>query len=107
MRVFVVAALLLMGGASAGLAHIGAWSLPQMPQLTGQAQMGTPAAPPKKARPGVKTPPSDGVASAVKPGEKSTGQDEVVTETLASCLAMWERATHMSKQEWARACRRV
>ena len=28
-------------------------------------------------------------------------------ESLASCLAMWEATTHMSKQEWARACRRV
>lgn len=30
-----------------------------------------------------------------------------VDETLTSCLALWEPATHMSKQEWARACKRV
>jgi hypothetical protein len=29
------------------------------------------------------------------------------TDALASCLDQWERATHMSRQEWGRACRRV
>ncbi len=28
-------------------------------------------------------------------------------ETYQSCLSMWEAATHMTRQEWARACRRV
>lgn len=28
-------------------------------------------------------------------------------EALASCLAQWEKSTHMSRQEWSRACRRV
>lgn len=26
---------------------------------------------------------------------------------LADCERMWERATHMTKQEWSRTCRRV
>jgi hypothetical protein len=30
-----------------------------------------------------------------------------VTDVVASCLAMWDPATHMSRSEWARACRRV
>lgn len=38
--------------------------------------------------------------------ENPTGKGDV-TDALASCLAMWEPATHMSRQEWARACRRV
>jgi hypothetical protein len=28
-------------------------------------------------------------------------------DSLTTCLAMWDAATHMSRQEWARACRRV
>ena len=32
---------------------------------------------------------------------------EVGTDAFASCLSQWEKATHMSKQEWERACRRV
>ncbi len=26
---------------------------------------------------------------------------------IASCEAMWDRATHMTRKEWARTCRRV
>jgi hypothetical protein len=29
------------------------------------------------------------------------------TDAFASCVSQWEKATHMSKQEWERACRRV
>jgi hypothetical protein len=29
------------------------------------------------------------------------------TDALSSCIAMWDRGTHMSRQEWRRACRRV
>ena len=29
------------------------------------------------------------------------------SDALTSCLAMWEPATHMTKREWSRACRRV
>jgi hypothetical protein len=67
----------------------------QEPAAVEQVQMGTPAA--QKGRPGVKSPPADAGGDKAGP----------VTDTLASCLAMWEPATHMSRQEWARACRRV
>jgi hypothetical protein len=30
-----------------------------------------------------------------------------IEEALTSCLGMWEPATHMTKAQWARACRRV
>jgi len=26
---------------------------------------------------------------------------------VANCVAMWDGATHMTKQQWLRACRRV
>lgn len=34
-------------------------------------------------------------------------RDTATTEALTSCIAMWEKSTHMSRQEWDRACRRV
>jgi len=41
-----------------------------------------------------------------KQPEASKGKDGA-TDALTTCLAMWEPATHMSRQQWARACRRV
>ena len=32
---------------------------------------------------------------------------EVGTDAFSSCVSQWEKATHMSKVEWERACRRV
>jgi hypothetical protein len=46
------------------------------------------------------------VAVADKREERPKGAS-TVDEALTSCLALWEPATHMTKQEWARACRRV
>ena len=28
-------------------------------------------------------------------------------EAIAECILLWDRATHMTKQEWSRTCRRV
>ncbi|HEX5959540.1 MAG TPA: hypothetical protein VFY92_12905 [Hyphomicrobiaceae bacterium] len=36
------------------------------------------------------------------PGKASPAQD-----ALASCIAMWDRGTHMTRQQWRRACQRV
>jgi hypothetical protein len=59
------------------------------------------------------TPPSAGK----RPTPGGAGSSELSTtgrtgknplnETLQSCLNMWDAATHMSRQEWGRACRRV
>ena len=46
------------------------------------------------------------VAVADKLQERPRGPS-TVDEALTSCLALWDPATHMSKQEWARACKRV
>jgi hypothetical protein len=97
MRPCLIVSLLLAAGASAALAHTVPQALPHGASAVLQAQMGAPAAP-KKGRP---------VAKAAEPeSDKATG-DKATTDSLRSCLAMWERATHMSRQEWARACRRV
>lgn len=39
---------------------------------------------------------------------KGTAETKGATrDALASCLSQWEKSTHMSRQEWGRACRRV
>jgi hypothetical protein len=32
---------------------------------------------------------------------------EAHAAAIANCEAMWEQATHMTRKDWARACRRV
>ena len=42
-----------------------------------------------------------------QPAGKTPGRKKPANEALASCLAQWDKGTHMSRQEWNRACRRV
>lgn len=43
-----------------------------------------------------------------RPAKQVGTPDETnTTDALSSCIAMWDRGTHMSRQEWSRACRRV
>jgi hypothetical protein len=42
--------------------------------------------------------------AAAKPDPKKT---ESSTDYLAQCLRDWDAGTHMTRQEWARTCRRV
>lgn len=47
---------------------------------------------------------------AVKvPASPSDAQSKQIAHNaaVASCEQMWDRGTHMSTQEWSRACRRV
>jgi hypothetical protein len=44
-------------------------------------------------------------SEASKKAEKK--QSERGPEYLAQCLKDWDRGTHMTRQEWARTCRRV
>jgi hypothetical protein len=46
------------------------------------------------------------VAVADKQQERPR-RPSTVEEALSSCLVLWDPATHMTKREWARACRRV
>jgi hypothetical protein len=69
------------------------------------AQTGSPFAPKPPdgvARPAKNPKKSKAGDASEKAPEKPAGQD-----ALGTCLEMWEPATHMSKTEWARACRRV
>ena len=48
--------------------------------------------------------------AAVAKVPNSAGEEDIRSrgaQWLASCLSDWDRATHMTKEEWARTCRRV
>jgi hypothetical protein len=38
--------------------------------------------------------------------DQRTGKN-ALNERLADCMRLWEPATHMTKQEWSRTCRRI
>ena len=103
----VLAALvpLVWVGSAAGLAQAPA------PALSGQVATGvaqthagtsTPAKATKRARNGR----ARRVAVADKLQERPRGPS-TVEEALSSCLVLWEPATHMTRRQWSRACRRV
>jgi hypothetical protein len=47
----------------------------------------------------------------VSPHRQSQGppqsQQNVLGRDVADCMRMWDSGTHMTKQEWARTCKRV
>jgi hypothetical protein len=96
------------------LAWVGGAALAQAPApaLSGQAAVGVAQVPTGTAAPpnAVKRQRNGGrarrVAVADRPQERPRGTS-TVEEALTSCLALWEPATHMTKSQWARACRRV
>jgi hypothetical protein len=56
--------------------------------------------------------PSEGPApkpqiSGTQPKSEAAKPSDNSAEYLAQCLRDWDAATHMTKQEWARTCRRV
>ena len=80
----------------------------------------TPQPPQKGASPGT-VPPQDnqvpppsggnarfepGGANSSQPGGNRTGKN-ALSESYTTCLNIWDPGTHMSKGEWARACKRV
>jgi len=53
--------------------------------------------PPSPAAPG----------SLPKPGQTISAEKNARDAAVADCEQMWDRGTHMTKQEWSRTCRRV
>jgi len=54
------------------------------------------------------------VLANAEPSTHGTGQPfstrtgkNALNETVADCMKIWEPATHMSKADWQRTCRRV
>jgi hypothetical protein len=47
------------------------------------------------------------LAPAQKPGDQVKSTKDTIAAWLKTCLADWDRATHMTKGEWTATCRRV
>ena len=50
--------------------------------------------------------PSPGANSSAQSRDNRTGKN-AADEEYADCMRLWDQATHMTKQEWSRTCRRV
>jgi hypothetical protein len=91
MRRAIVVSLMLSVSAGAVLAQTGSPPSPSAPAV------------PKAAAPAKPTSPSPATASAAdKQAAQKTAKDNV-----AECMRLWDAATHMTKQEWARTCERI
>jgi hypothetical protein len=58
------------------------------------------------------SPPPQPKAGVAAPAQKAPGKPQAAKtdpgiDAYTSCVSQWEKSTHMSRQEWARACRRV
>jgi hypothetical protein len=94
------------------LVGVGGAAVAQSPAPSGRAAAGVAQAPAGATAPtkAVKRERNGGrarrVAVADRPQQRPT-RASTVEEALTSCLALWEPATHMTRSQWARACRRV
>ena len=103
----VLAALvpLVWVGSTAGLAQAPAPALSgQVAASVAQTHAGT-SAPVKGTKP-ARNGRARRVAVADKPQERPRGPS-TVEEALSNCRVLWEPATHMTRRQWSRACRRV
>ena len=83
MRSLIAASLVLAASVGATLAQTGA--LPSGPSATS---------------PGGKSKP-------VTPAEAARAAKTAADETVAECMRLWDKGTHMTKQEWANTCKRI
>jgi len=51
--------------------------------------------------------PAPSVAMAATAESVELAKQKAHAAAIANCEAMWDSATHMTKTEWSRACRRV
>jgi hypothetical protein len=97
----VLVALVCIGSAASAQT-----SAPTLSGPVGAGAVQAPAPPPAKATKRGRKGRAQRVAVADKGQERPRGAS-TVEEALSSCLLLWEPATHMTKRQWARACRRV
>jgi hypothetical protein len=50
---------------------------------------------------------ADPSASQATAASTKAANEKAHAAAIANCEAMWEQATHMTRKDWARACRRV
>lgn len=46
-------------------------------------------------------------SSSEEPGKPNADEGALHEKAVADCERIWDRGTHMTKQEWSRTCRRV
>jgi hypothetical protein len=99
MRMIVVASLMLALGAGTALA-----------QTTPPSKAPAPATPkaaapeaPKSVAPAA---PMSKAPTAASAAEKLEAK-KTAKENIADCMRLWDAATHMTKQQWARTCERI
>jgi hypothetical protein len=68
------------------------------------AQAPSGAAPSRSAPPSAA--PGPGTNSSAQSRDNRTGKN-AADEEYADCMRLWDKATHMTRQEWSRTCRRV
>jgi hypothetical protein len=106
MRTVLIASLALASIGGAVLAETSAPVPPgPVPPTLAQAAARPPAAAPIKAGKRVRN--GRGRRTVVAQRPDTARRQTAAAEALSSCLAMWEPATHMTKRQWERACRRV
>lgn len=49
---------------------------------------------------------SDGASASSQAAPAPSGRN-AAQDALAECMQLWEPATHMTRQQWSRTCRRV
>jgi hypothetical protein len=100
MRTALIVSLSLCWSAGMAVAQTAAPTAPKPPEAAAPAAR--PAEDAKKPAPEATKRGKAGDGGEKKAPEKPAGLD-----ALGSCLEMWEPSTHMTRQQWARACRRV
>ncbi len=51
--------------------------------------------------------PSPGAAKPAAKSPEAAAGKTAVNDEYADCMRLWDKATHMTKQEWSATCRRV
>jgi hypothetical protein len=85
MRILIAASLALAANAGATLAQTS--SVPPGPAST-------PPGHPASAKPAT-------------PAEAARAAKVAADEVIAECMRLWDKGTHMTKQEWGSTCRRI
>jgi hypothetical protein len=106
MRTALIAFLALASIGGAVVAETGAPVPPEpVPPSLAQAAARPAAAAPVRAGKRVRNGRARRTVVAQRPD--TARRQTAAAEALSSCLAMWEPATHMTRRQWERACRRV
>jgi len=93
MRILMVASWALVASVGAALAQTN----PLPPPSPSAAPPIVPAAPPVAATP----------AKPKSAAEVAREAKAAALHTIAECMGLWDKGTHMSKQEWASTCKRI